>query len=126
MANEYVAIVAYGILVDLADGTTGTGVDIHKVIDQTKSEYEYTIDLDDGKKLNLEIIYSENEDNYIVFCPETATRISNKETKAGKGVMNTDMKYINLFTQFLKKYNLWDPKMGVTGNTRIHIFNYKC
>jgi hypothetical protein len=126
MASEYVAIVAYGILVDLADGTTGTNVDIHTLIDPSKSEYEYTIDLEDGKKLNLEIIYSENEDNYIVFCPETATRISNKEPKAGKGVMNTDMAYINLFTQFLKKYNLWVPKISVTGNTRIHIFNYKC
>jgi hypothetical protein len=126
MDIEYVVIVAYGILVDLADGTTGTDVDIHKIIDPTKSEYEYTIELNDGQKLNLEIIYSENEENYIVFCPETATRISNKEPKAGKGVMNTDMKYIYLFTQFLKKNNLWDPKSGVTANTRIQIFNYKC
>ena len=125
MEHEYVAIVAYGILVDLSDGTTGTNVDIHKVIDSSKSEYEYTIELDDAK-LNLEIIYSENEDNYIVFCPETATRISSKESKAGKGVKNTDMKYINLFTKFLKKYNLWINKTSVTGNTKIHIFTYKC
>ena len=126
MNTEYVAIVAYGILVDLADGISGTNVDIHKLIDPTKSEYEYSIDLDDDKKLNLEIIYSENEDNYIVFCPETATRITSKESKAGKGVKNSDITYINLFTQFLKKYSLWDPKLGVTGNTRINIFNYKC
>ena len=126
MDYEYVSIVAYGILVDLKDGTSGTNVDIHKLIDPLKNEYEYIIDLDDSKKLNLEIIYSENEDNYIVFCPETATKISSKESKAGKGVKNCDITYINLFTQFLKKYNLWNPKTGVVASIKIQIFTYRC
>jgi hypothetical protein len=123
MDSEYVAIVAYGILVDLSDKKAGTNIDIHKVIDPLKNEYEYTIDLEDDAKLNLEIIYSENEDNYIVFCPETTTLISSKESKAGKEVKNTDITYINLFTQFLKKYNLWND---VTVNTKNHIFTYRC
>lgn len=126
MCNEYVAIVAYGILVDLADGTSGTNVDIHKLIDPSKSEYEYTIDLDDEYKLNLDIIYSEHEDNYIVFCPQTSTRISSTEPKAGKRVTDSEITYINLFTQFLKRYNLCNTEISVIENTGIHIFTYRC
>jgi hypothetical protein len=127
MCNEYVAIVAYGILVDLANGTSGTSVDIHKLIDPSKSEYEYTIELDDDQTVNLEIIYSENEEHYIVFCPDTATRISSTEPKVGKEVNEIQTTYINLFTQFLNKYNLRDPKkISVIENTSIHIFTYKC